>query len=294
MFAALLAITLAPTSWLHLDGCAELDARALNELTMLELSDDAQTMDANVRCEAHTFVVTVRGDLGERWERRIPRAATGDAPERYLAIELAEVFAAATARTVAPAEPEPTPPIAKPPASPPQARPAWVAIEARGEASGRPMIPMAGLSLALGGRIAKRFSVRGAVTGTGGVRGVDLGRVRFGALWASAAALLSFDAKTSVLSAGGGVRAGGVWLNGSTRNGQTPGQVSGRTHAAATWSPMLTMTAVIPIRRAVATVALDGGWTLRAVRGLSSEGLVFAYTGPWVGLSVGGGWSFGR
>lgn len=296
---ALLALFVAaPDPWLRLEDCPGLDERALRELTALELSQPIGTRTATIRCEPEVFVVTVHADgRGAPVQRSLRAAAVGDAPERYLAVELAELIEI----SLDPAS-TPEPPVAPPPATAPTttSKPAstvpawpsgWITAGPRFELGGQPGLPAGGGGLVIGGRIWRLLSLRVELMGLGGARRIDADLVRLGFVGGAGAALATFDVGAVMLGVGAGARVGERWIRG------IPGRpdVLSRRHRGITWSPLVSFGIVGPIgRRGVITTHLDAGWTLRAIRGFSGDDLVFTWGGPWFGVSLGGGIRLGR
>ncbi len=305
MFAITLTLALAlgpgagAGSWLELDGCDELDGELLRSQTLIELGGLSPEARATVRCEDEDFVVSVTSVGGARSTRNLARTtAVGEVPERYLALELAELIS--SAQYAPPAEPEPEP---EPESEPePEAvtestgelsprRRGWVGVGARFELAGQPITASGGGALTLGGRVARYISLRAELTGLGGGRSLEANAVRVGALWGGAAILASVDVGAVVVLAGLGARAGGVWLRGVARDDALTGaQLRGFS-----WSPLVSAGVLIPIgARLVVTARLEGGYTARPVRGLSGGATAYAYEGPWGAAQLGLGVRFGR
>jgi len=293
---AIVALALSPAaepgSWLEIVQCPELDADSLRAHTLVELGGLDPEGDATVRCEEDVFVVRVQNVKGAISTRKLSQI--GEVPERYLALELAELIASARyapAASAPAATPLRNPPPVAAPRAPAPARRGWTALSARVELTGKPTLLTGGGSLALGGRVWRYLSLRARLTGLGGGRSLGEDRVRVGALWGSAAALASVDAGPVAVHAGAGARVGGVWMRGVPRESG----LAGLQHGGLTWGPFGAVGVLAPLGRRLAFVAdLDVGYTLRAVRGTQGGALVLSYAGVWAGLTLGLGVMFGR
>lgn len=281
---------LAP-AWLSVEGCPELDRDQLEELARLEAGELASEAQANVTCTDEVFVLTVHREGHPASERRVPRGEIEDAPERFLAVELAELIVAAGYGHAEP-EPQPAPAPAPPPdRSVPERRKrvGFAFAAARAELGGSPVLPSGGVELGAGGTVWRFVALHGSIAGLGGARSVDGDLVQRGSAHASGwVAFHGVLPREHRLFAGAGVRVGGTWLRGLPRRSQR----TGLRHGGATWSPTVAVGIAAPLgERLALVVRLDGGWSLRAVRGLSGTSLVYSSGGPWGGLSVGvGGW----
>ena len=279
-------------AWLELDGCPELDGNALRELTRLEIGDGPTHVRARVECQPEAFVVTVVGGGDRTSERRITRtAATGEVPERYLALELAELIEVSRQpRAKPPPAPKAEPQPATPP--PPRRRRGFASAGARAEVGGQPTMAAGGGVLSVGGRVWPHLTLRADIIGVGGARRVRGDGVRSGSLWLASVALATFDVGKNELRAGAGARVGGVWIRGVPEAGNT---LQGRRHAGLSWSPQLSFAFSRTIRRAAFVgLGADAGWSARAVRGVSNAGPVYSSMGPWAGVSVSVGSRFGQ
>ncbi|MEM9452691.1 MAG: hypothetical protein AAGF11_00840 [Myxococcota bacterium] len=299
--AVLALLIVAPDPWLRLEDCPGLDEQALRELTALELSRPISARTATIRCEPEVFVVTVHAEDGRApVQRSLRTAAVGDAPERYLAVELAELVESSMDPASAPESPASpssanAPARASDPAEEASAAPmwpsGWVTVGPRFELGGQPGLPAGGGGVVVGGRIWRWLSLRAELMGLGGARRIGADLVRLGFVGGAGAALATFDVGAVMLEIGAGARVGERWIRG------IPGRsdVLGGRHRGLTWSPLVSFGVVGPIgQRGVIATHLDAGWTLREIRGFSGDDLVFTSGGPWFGVSLGGGIRLGR
>ena len=290
MIAWLLAAAVGP-AW-HIDRCPELDAEVLIELTAIDLGELADGTGFEIRCDDEAFTLRVSRQSQPALERVIPRAEIGaGAPERYLALELAELFEGSRYQRPEPPPDETTSPT-PPPATPATPR-RWGLLAASGrfEAGGAPVVPAGGGSLGLYARVWDHLSLRADVSGLAGARQVEDGRVRWTTVWGSGALLATIDSKRTTVLAGLGARVGGGWFRGLP----APAGLSGRTHGGLTWSPLVSFGLVAPRQTRLAVVAsVDAGWTVRPIRGFSGADRVVSSGGPWVNVSLGLGVRFGR
>ena len=293
--AAVVLLASPAQAWLDLDGCPELDGPALRDLTRLEIGEHPPHVRARIECRPEAFVVTVTSSKGPSSERRIARtAATGEVPERYLALELTELIEASSH---AAAQPDPSPQDPKPDGElttpqAPRRRRGFVSAGARAEIGGQPAMAAGGGQVSLGGRVWQHLTLRTDIVAVGGARRVRGDGVRSGSLWLAGVALATFDVGRNQLGAGAGARVGGVWIRGIPEAGST---LQGRLHAGLSWSPQLSVAFSRAVGRAAFFgVGTDAGWLVRPVRGFSNAALVYAATGPWASVSISvGGW-FGR
>ena len=287
-------LTWLAAPWLSVDGCAEVDAARLVELTELALGDREIEGKVGLQCEGEVFVVEVQRSDGTTAQRSIARTeAVRDAPERYLALELAEFLdASAYKEPVPPPEPEPPPkPVASPAPPPEPARRGFVAVAGRFEAGGSPFVPAGGGAITLGGEVVRGMSLRADVSGLAGARSIGPDAVRSVAVWGGGAVLGTLDFSPAIVHIGAGARIGGIWFRG------LPGAParSGHTHGGLTWSPLATVGVLgkLGARLAIAG-SIDAGWALRPIRGQLGNETVVSSGGAWIGVNLGLATRFGR
>lgn len=276
--------------WLSVDGCAEVEADRLVELTELALGDGEVEGRVALRCDEDVFVVQVQRDDGTTAQRSIARTeAVTDAPERYLALELAEFLDASAYKepAVPPPEPEPEPepePVSSTATPPGPSRRGFVAVAGRFEAGGSPFVPAGGGAIIVGGEVVRGLSLRADVSGLAGARSVGPDAVRSMAVWGGGAVLGTLDFSRAIVHIGAGARVGGVWFRGLPA---APSR-SGHTHGGLTWSPLARVGVLGKVGARLAIMAsIDAGWALRPIRGqLGSETLVSS-GGAWMGVNLG-------
>jgi hypothetical protein len=294
-------------SWLDIEECPRLDAQALRDHTLVELGGRDPEATATVTCEPDAFVVEISRPGAQVSTRRLARtSAVGEVPERYLALELAELLAGSR---YPPQEREPEPEPEREPeseperehrSSPPSPSPepaetprrlSWFAASARAELSGEPVIMSGGGGLTLGSRVWRDLSLRLDIAALRGGRTIDTDFVRLDTIKGGLAALYTADAGRARLHAGVGARIVGVWMRGIERQSERVGLQ----HHGLTWAPFASLGLLAALGdRLVFTTSLDVGYTARPIRGLYEQSVVFAYRGVWGELSLGLGIRFGR
>jgi len=296
-WALLTMLAVTPDHWLQLERCTGLDERALRELIGLELATPIGRRTVTVRCEPDAFRVTVHAEQRDHVRQVLRTAAMGDVPERYLAVEIAELVETseypptAALDDAAPDDASSPPEPAAEHRAEPFGRWGWLMAGGRFELGGRPAAPAGGAGFVVGGRLWRRLSVQAELLGLGGARRVEPDGVRLGFVGGAGAALATFDAGPAMLHVGAGARVGEVWMRGVS--GQ--GDVTGLGHRGTTWAPFLSAGVLGAVgRRGVMAAHLDAGWTVRPVRGFSGTNVVFTSGGPWLGVSLSGGIRLGR
>ncbi len=291
MLAMLAALAFgAPTGpWVRVE-CPTIDSAELNRLVRIELEGQRPRVEVEVRCEG--AAIEVRLATGGEVQRRPVQVPTAEREvvHRYVAVEVAELIAASAGPSL-----DPQPRLEPVPGPPRRARPrftrwGWLTLGARGELGGQPAMGTGGGQVQLGGVVLPRLALRVRGGGTVGGRRLAPGRLRQGAAWGSAEVLAALGQRRTAVLLGAGARVEGIWLTGQ---GDGAG-VAGAQHRGASGSPLISATVVLRLgARLVMSTGLDGGWSLRPVRGLRGAEVVFSSGGPWAGITLGLGAIFG-